>query len=215
MKLVGFYFKLQILANNANSLMHSRSMICLFAVFLPIVRFSSIHPYINSLDSFIILSFNFWSFVSLFVLSLIPYFLFEVNPPFLLPFIYKSLHVLLSSTIPTNHFSFSLPDKDNCAQNPCFNDGVCIDGPNWYRCECKPGFAGVDCLINIDECSSSPCASDVGAKCIDGINDYKCVCPEGRTGKRCDGMPFINCVLNTWIINCFIISTDLLALTLL
>ena len=93
-----------------------------------------------------------------------------------------------------NQFAFSLQllpfltDKDNCAQNPCFNGGVCIDGPNWYRCKCKPGFAGVDCLININECSSSPCVPGVGAKCIDGINQYKCVCPEGRTGKRCEGI---------------------------
>ena len=85
-------------------------------------------------------------------------------------------------------YCFLFSDVNNCAQNPCFNGGVCIDGPNWYRCKCKPGFAGVDCLININECSSSPCVPSIGAKCIDGINGYKCVCPEGRTGKRCEGI---------------------------
>lgn len=32
---------------------------------------------------------------------------------------------------------------------PCsYNGGVCIDGINWFRCECAPGFAGPDCRIS-------------------------------------------------------------------
>lgn len=32
---------------------------------------------------------------------------------------------------------------------PCsYNGGVCVDGVNWFRCECAPGFAGPDCRIS-------------------------------------------------------------------
>lgn len=58
-----------------------------------------------------------------------------------------------------------------------------MDGDNWYRCECAPGFAGPDCRININECQSSPCA--FGATCVDEINGYRCICPPGRSGPGC------------------------------
>ncbi|KAG8514465.1 Protein jagged-2 [Galemys pyrenaicus] len=72
---------------------------------------------------------------------------------------------------------------NDCNPLPCYNGGVCVDGVNWFRCECAAGFAGPDCRINIDECQSSPCA--YGATCVDEINGYRCSCPPGRTGPRC------------------------------
>jgi hypothetical protein len=53
---------------------------------------------------------------------------------------------------------------------------------NW-SCECKDGFTGEACDVNIDECASNPCAS--GAKCEDLIGSYKCHCPSGKTGADC------------------------------
>ncbi|XP_042371842.1 protein jagged-2-like, partial [Plectropomus leopardus] len=64
-----------------------------------------------------------------------------------------------------------------------YNGGICVDGVNWFRCECAPGFAGPDCRININECQSSPCA--YGATCVDEINGFRCICPLGRAGVRC------------------------------
>ncbi|TNN36495.1 Protein jagged-2 [Liparis tanakae] len=64
-----------------------------------------------------------------------------------------------------------------------YNGGICVDGVNWFRCECAPGFAGPDCRINMDECQSSPCAG--GSTCVDEINGYRCVCPPGYAGPRC------------------------------
>lgn len=29
-----------------------------------------------------------------------------------------------------------------------YNSAICVDGENWYRCECAPGFAGPDCRIS-------------------------------------------------------------------
>ncbi|CAB1343044.1 unnamed protein product, partial [Coregonus sp. 'balchen'] len=74
-------------------------------------------------------------------------------------------------------------DTNDCNPHPCYNGGICVDGVNWFRCECAPGFAGPDCRINIDECQSAPCA--YGATCVDEINGFRCVCPLGRTGPQC------------------------------
>ena len=38
-----------------------------------------------------------------------------------------------------------LSDIDDCAGNPCNNDGTCKDGVNSYSCECPPGFTGGTC----------------------------------------------------------------------
>lgn len=29
-----------------------------------------------------------------------------------------------------------------------YNGGICVDGVNWFRCECASGFAGPDCRIS-------------------------------------------------------------------
>lgn len=39
--------------------------------------------------------------------------------------------------------------------DPCRNGATCIDGINRYTCKCIPGFTGIHCEINIDECASS------------------------------------------------------------
>ncbi len=48
------------------------------------------------------------------------------------------------------HFNFV--DIDECASNPCQNNGSCIDGVNGYNCSCVAGFNGRNCetgeLIN-------------------------------------------------------------------
>ncbi|KAG8013459.1 Protein jagged-2, partial [Nibea albiflora] len=75
------------------------------------------------------------------------------------------------------------PSSPSSAVTDSYNGGICVDGVNWFRCECAPGFAGPDCRINIDECQSSPCAE--GSTCVDEINGYRCVCPPGHAGPRC------------------------------
>ena len=43
-----------------------------------------------------------------------------------------------------------LLDIDECASNPCQNNGVCIDGVNSFECQCAAGFSG-------DLCQTSEC----------------------------------------------------------
>ena len=36
-------------------------------------------------------------------------------------------------------------DIDECASNPCQNDGICEDGDNSYTCTCVSGYTGPNC----------------------------------------------------------------------
>ena len=37
---------------------------------------------------------------------------------------------------------------NDCLENPCQNNGQCIDLKNDYRCHCKSGYSGRNCDVN-------------------------------------------------------------------
>ena len=47
----------------------------------------------------------------------------------------------------------------------------------------QPGFTGLVCDVDIDECRSGACVN--GGSCVDGIDSYSCTCPSGYTGNNC------------------------------
>ncbi|KAJ8359975.1 hypothetical protein SKAU_G00165000 [Synaphobranchus kaupii] len=53
-----------------------------------------------------------------------------------------------------------------------------------FKCVCLPGYSGVWCELDIDECSSDPCQN--GGKCMDGPDHYRCMCPPGFMGFNCE-----------------------------
>lgn len=73
---------------------------------------------------------------------------------------------------------------DECASDPCHNDGLCSDGINSFRCQCKDGYTDTLCQTDIDECLSNPCLN--GATCDDVINGFRCLCLPHYTGMLCD-----------------------------
>lgn len=50
-------------------------------------------------------------------------------------------------------------------------------------CNCRPGYTGRECEIEINECDPQPCLN--GGLCTDLVNDFKCTCPDGFFGKQC------------------------------
>ncbi|KAM4718445.1 cubilin [Anableps anableps] len=75
--------------------------------------------------------------------------------------------------------------SDICeANNPCVN-GQCMSttSASGYICNCNPGWQGLHCDQNINECSSNPCQN--GGTCTDGINGFTCTCTVQWTGPFC------------------------------
>ena len=80
-------------------------------------------------------------------------------------------------------------DIDDCASNPCQNNGVCLDGVNSYECLCPTGFSGPRCEEETHVCSSSENLCLNGGECIRGDSghpaDFSCSCAEGWKGHIC------------------------------
>ncbi|RDD40666.1 Deleted in malignant brain tumors 1 protein, partial [Trichoplax sp. H2] len=75
--------------------------------------------------------------------------------------------------------------RSDCYSNPCLNGGTCMVGSSGigYNCSCINGYTGNECQSDIDECSSSPCASN--ATCSNLIGRYECNCAPGYVGPFC------------------------------
>ena len=76
---------------------------------------------------------------------------------------------------------------DACASNPCHAGAICDTSPidGTYMCSCPPGFKGVDCTEDIDECEAgSPCEHD--GLCVNTPGSFRCNCTRGFTGPRCE-----------------------------
>jgi len=97
-----------------------------------------------------------------------------------------------------------LKDDNECGSYPCQNGGLCQDSAGTaydfakdvsvangeYLCHCRPGWSGVNCAQDVNECVSTPCMN--GATCMDSTTDSKlkenlfnCICAPGWGGKMC------------------------------
>ncbi|XP_067092648.1 protein eyes shut homolog [Osmerus mordax] len=88
-------------------------------------------------------------------------------------------------------------DTDECASSPCRNGASCIDQPGRYHCQCvapfkvvdgfyclcNPGYAGVACEQDIDDCVNNMCSNN--STCLDLHLRYRCVCLPGWEGEFC------------------------------
>ncbi|XP_075053145.1 vitamin K-dependent protein S isoform X3 [Mixophyes fleayi] len=74
----------------------------------------------------------------------------------------------------------SLPDQ--CKPIPCKKDGYteCIDGKGNFTCVCKPGWHGVRCDEDINECEDTDRpAGGCSQKCVNIPGSYRCACDDG------------------------------------
>ncbi|KAL3872299.1 hypothetical protein ACJMK2_040233 [Sinanodonta woodiana] len=76
-------------------------------------------------------------------------------------------------------------DFDECSQTPrpCQN-GICVNLPGKYRCNCSIGYQGEFCSEDVNECNQFPCKN--GGYCINSIGSFYCNCSgTGYTNITC------------------------------
>jgi hypothetical protein len=67
----------------------------------------------------------------------------------------------------------------NFAGSPCEHDGICVNTPGSFACNCTQGFTGPRCETNVNECESHPCHND--GSCLDDPGTFRCVCMPGES----------------------------------
>lgn len=69
------------------------------------------------------------------------------------------LRQMQSSSFSPSSFPSRSPDLNFCTHHhPCVNGATCMNtGQGSYTCTCLPGFTGVNCELEMQECDSNPC----------------------------------------------------------
>ena len=86
-------------------------------------------------------------------------------------------------------------DIDDCKNKPCMGNGVCVDGINSYKCNCKENYIGLNCetskfkVVALERCFTSDVVRD-NMHTIDSI--CLIVFPPHLGINECDEMPCLN-----------------------
>eukprot|EP00057_Strongylocentrotus_purpuratus_P007403 XP_011661877.1 PREDICTED: uncharacterized protein LOC105437225 [Strongylocentrotus purpuratus] len=73
---------------------------------------------------------------------------------------------------------------DECASNPCVNEGVCNNLVDRFTCDCVGGYDGITCDADIDECYPDTCLN--GGECNNFPGSFTCDCAAGYEGITCE-----------------------------
>ena len=60
-------------------------------------------------------------------------------------FLMKSIQITINSVLFLTGSVLSLADINECASNPCLNNGTCVDKINSFHCTCPEGWIGKRC----------------------------------------------------------------------
>lgn len=70
----------------------------------------------------------------------------------------------------------------------CLHNGTCVDLVGGFHCTCPPGYTGLRCEADINECRLGACHVAHTRDCLqDPGGGYRCLCQAGFTGKRGQG----------------------------
>ena len=64
----------------------------------------------------------------------------------------------------------------------CSGNGQCLGDVS--SCDCDPGFAGVECEVDIDDCMAVNYSGN--GQCVGGISSFSCDYTAGFTGLLCE-----------------------------
>jgi len=106
------------------------------------------------------------------------------------PVVFYSLSFFPRRCATDTEFAHPIKAANPCLTSPCVYGMCTYISPLSSRCDCSPGFQGVDCSIDIDECTFgiAGCAPD-NSICTNTFGSYSCSCKLGFTGngKTCGG----------------------------
>jgi len=88
-------------------------------------------------------------------------------------------------------------DLDDCDPDPCDpTHGTCEDqGPNKYHCNCEPGWTGMHCGYDQDECEAETHGCDPYALCTNTFGSHECVCQNDYWGQPEPGATCTTCTV--------------------
>ncbi|KAM9455036.1 vitamin K-dependent protein S [Clarias gariepinus] len=71
--------------------------------------------------------------------------------------------------------------SNQCLPLPCYKEGYerCDDGQGAYTCLCKPGWKGIHCEEDIDECKDPEHVAGCNQGCQNTLGSFQCLCYSG------------------------------------
>uniref|UniRef100_A0A3P8U239 Vitamin K-dependent protein S n=1 Tax=Amphiprion percula TaxID=161767 RepID=A0A3P8U239_AMPPE len=85
------------------------------------------------------------------------------------------------SAIPSDLRTCVTEISNQCTPYPCYKEGSesCVDGQASFTCVCKPGWKGLRCEDDIDECRDPEFPAGCNQKCQNIPGSFHCMCEDG------------------------------------